>query len=667
MKPETITRTEAFVLEPQVRTYGRRRYWGAALAGLAFALLAALAVIRLGALEVWLATDNEAARAIVYEIPNGSELAVPIDPRTDVIRFVAHAYRRDAALSALPSEMRVHVRIEAARGVVREEALTVAAAQTVGRVTSNEATLHVADPFAFDVDLHGTDAERLVLRFDGVAGAEGLMARAYRRERLSTAAAVVRDTALDRTRKDAMARWAWELGWDELTAPEKSELLATRWHRIGQLHDGARDLRSIAVEIAPKPPLPTLKHEDVLLARIALRGNEQVTCTLHTNTTIRVSADEAADLVATTRTVSGQTLVRHGRGEVVVEPASEERGLEVMTERDTFVDVRAASDDGIEWLTRVTAWRIARSRPVIVRADGTPRVVRVSLRTVIDRRDDAPYAADVRVETSAPGRPPLVQSFREEHVRSRVDRYEDTDPPQAPSERATFYVAVPARGEVRIWPQNDGLLDVTLAELDVAHAPEPLPTRAAEELAYPPRREGESELDSFVPRRPSNVADFPADARIVLRLGHRIVARPEKVAGAPAPLLAFVVRQGPKVDAAQRVFVDAPEVFRIADDARRPLVLPMAFLAAHEAPATVSLRIDPKSPPPLGLYRHWTRSRAVVATDHERHGAMTLGDDVPRGDHELVVEAARNDHVRIHLPWQHGPLVPRWTAGLFEE
>ena len=60
----------------------------------------------------------------------------------------------------------------------------------------------------------------------GIDKADGLLVRMYRRESLSLAKASARNSLLDRQRKNHLARWTWELAWDEASASEQEEILA---------------------------------------------------------------------------------------------------------------------------------------------------------------------------------------------------------------------------------------------------------------------------------------------------------------------------------------------------------------------------------------------------------------------------------------------------------
>ena len=121
---------------------------------------------------------------------------------------------------------------------------------------------------ALEADAREAARDVVTVELASIESADGLLVRAYSREQLSAAEAAYRDTALDRRRKDELAQAAWEIGWDELTRPEREALLGVRWHRLGKLRNGDRDLRSVAVAVSPTGAKDKAPAPDVLLGRL---------------------------------------------------------------------------------------------------------------------------------------------------------------------------------------------------------------------------------------------------------------------------------------------------------------------------------------------------------------------------------------------------------------
>jgi hypothetical protein len=685
----TVTRTSELVLEPRIRTFTGRRYLGGAL-GIFVLLVAGLfAVAKLASIEQLLSAEGaNATRAIVYEMPSASELHVPLDPRNDVLRFVLHAYKRSGQLELTPRKAVVRVHAKGDRGE-RNEEIQVMAPGLRTRVTAEEPELAIGDPVTLDVNVSGIGKGELVVELASIDGADGLLVRAYSREQITPDEAALRETTLDRKRKEELALSTWEIGWDELTRPERAALLGARWRRLGKLRSGDRDLRSIAVAFSPPPTLDKPAKTDVLLGRMALRGDERIALLLHKGMPLKAVSDPSALLRATIRTENGEPKNVEGRGALDIPAADVEPfSVEVSADRDSFVDVRAPSSEAVEWLGYVTAFRTTPTKPVVVQSPESARVLRVTIRKPLDRRDTSVAKLGARVAVSARLlAKPLSQVFHAERTRTPFDRYEAVDPLEAPTEKAVFFVAVPRGGTAAV-ASVEGALDVSIAELDETKPPAPLLTRPDPGELPKTQLVGESLTDPFVARRPSNAADFDAESTKVLRIARHLIPReipPPPKPGAPPGLTDVALAHAKHNDLDlvirnAKPFEGIARPFELEDDTQRPLLLPIVAVGTRPGVLQIELVRGARSKPPAGLYEHWTLARTMAIGTADVHAAFPIGDDVPRGRHSLVIrdpkavqpslpDAANATPLaaRVHLPWAITNRGPRWIAGWFEE
>lgn len=665
-KKHTVTHTSELALEPQIREFAGARYLGAVLGVAILVVLALVAVRELSSIEQLLAAEGtSSARAVVYELPAGTELHVPIEPRTDVLRFMVHAYRRGSDLPLTPRSARVTIEARGDRAT-HTESLDASLPGLRTRITAQEPGLAVGDPTAFDVDVHDVGVGEVIVKLTGIDDADGVLVRAYRREQLSPSEALVRATALDRHKKDRLAQWTWEIGWDELTEAERSAVLATRWHRVGALRGSGQELKSIAVALSPAGESVHATHGDPLLGRVALRGDERISLLLRAGATVSAVADASVTIRATMRLSTGDILVRDGFGKLTVTATDADlTGVEFTSDRDVIVEVRAPDPEKVEWLGLAPAWRTTAARPIVIESPETRRVLRVSIRRSMDRRDASVTTLAARIDITAPSLPrPFSQTFRVERPRSRVDRYEAFDPLDAPSERATFYVVVPEAGTARITPAAGGSLDVTLAELDESAPPAPLATRPIGAPISHVRIEGDTPDTTFIARRPSNLGDFDAEARPVLRLARRYA--PVDPDGALS--LAHVKHtNSARVERGGRPFEAVSKPFDMDPSAKRPLVVPLVAFASKPTTLTIELLRDGPQPR-AGVFTHWTLPRSIEVGTDEVRAAFVIGDDVGGARAKLRVTESAPAEARVHFPWAaaHTP-GPRWIAGQFED
>lgn len=668
----TVTGTAELILEPQIRRFAARRYVGAAIGVLLLVLGALVALRELAVIEPMLAAEGvNAARAVVYELPVGGELHVPIEPRTDVLRFVVHAYGRpDMDLSPHGAKLVFDLHGDHA---TRTEELHADLPGLRSRVTPESAAVGVGDPIPVEIDVHDVGVGELIVRLADVAGADGLLVRAYRREQLTEAEATLRDTALDRVQKDELARWTWELGWDELTRAERIAILRARWKRISALRGASKDLRSLTIAIAPPPPRDVLPGKEEMLGRVALRGDERVAMIVHAGVKVTFLSDEATTLRASSRDARGVEQSKSAEGQIEVGPFDDLRSVELSAARDVSVEVRTSNADEVEWLGWTDVFRSTPGRPVIVDSPESDRIVRVSLRRPMVRQESKVARLAVVVELSVAGRAaPIFKTFSAERSRSRVDRYQDFDAPEAPSERVAFFLALPRGTTAQISPADTAPLDISLAELDETVAPLPMPTRPAD--APPPlvMLETEDAKSAFVPRRPSNAHAFEPNAHKVVRTARWFAPAPP----APPPFtVALAHAKHTDVDRVVRAgkqFDGVAKPFDLDADARRPLFVPI--VAACDAPTKITVRVerDPLAPLQPALLARWTLARTMEVDRRDTRATFVIGDDVPPGGKlRLRLTApppARGAHQLVLLPWVSTRAVgPRWLAGAFEE
>ncbi len=672
----TVTGTAELVLEPQVRHFAARLF---AVAALGIALLAAAAFVAVRELEViepMLAAEGEnAARAGVFEVPVGSELRVPIDARTDVLRFVLHAYG-PADMPLTPHAATLVVTMHGALSS-RTEEIRADLPGLRSRVTPPHAGLGVGDPIPIEVDVHDVGVGELVVRLASVASAEGLLVRAYRREQLGRAEALIRNTALDRAKKDALARWAWELGWDELTAAERGAILSVRWKRIGTLRGNSTELRTATIAVSPPQAREPSPEKEEMLGRVALRGDERIALILHPGARARFFSGESTTMNATFRDSTGSVQTTSSVGQLEAGPFNDVRAVELSAAQDVVVEVRASNAREIEWSGWTDVWRSTRSTPVVVESPDLDRVVRVSLRKPLARQETRSASIDVVVTLTGGGLDaPHKQAFHAVRERSRVDRYQDFDAPEAPSDSVAFFLALSRGSVASVTPTDDGPTDISLAELDETLAPLPMPTRPLD--APPPTVVSETEdaPSAFIARRPSNAHVFEPN-------GHKVVRTARWFAPAPAPPPPFTVAlahakhtEVAHVERAGRRYDGITKPFDLERDSRRPLFIPI--LAAFEEPLTVLVRVESDAPSSRkpALFHRWTRPRTMEVGPRETRATFVIGDDIAAGEKLRLrltpmlrkPTSAREAQTLVALPWVSTRAAgPRWLAGAFEE
>ncbi len=679
---EVDTRTTAtaeLVLEPQVRQFAERRWLLAALAIPLLALAAYVAVLRLSSLEQMLVADAaHVSRAVLYELPRGNALAAPIEPGTQIIRLAMHAYARESELPAGKRVARLHVVAEGAGGRrIEDVAVDVPGQQT--RVTSDEPGLAIGDPVGVDFDVHDLGAGELTVDLTDIDRADGLLVRMYRREAVSSGQTTTRDRVLDLPRKNHLARWTWELAWDEASSAEQEDILSDRWRRVGALRGAGHDLRSVAVALVPRPTESRTPPEDDSLGGTTLRGDERLAFIAHGAVSLRVTSDLAATLTAVVRDLHGGVRTEHGSGELALSTREDDESVEIGADKDVLINVRTPEPRRVDWFGFTQAWRVSGSTAVVVESPEVDRLVRVTLRRPVARGEPVAAPIDALVEVTAPRSGAIRRKMHADRPRSRFDRYGGFDPTQTPTDRVVFFVTVPRGGAATIASATEEPLDVSLAELDDSATPEALALRAFDEP--PPRMtvEGVATWAGFVPRRPSNADAFDAAHTPVVRIArHFVDAEPRPTV--PPKLLHFATTGGPTREQDGFSFDTVGQTFRAEADGQRPALVPFRVLGAPGTQLLLRVSSGPKTLR-AGVFDRVTLPRSVTLGAAPTRGTLVIGDDIPRGPVTLDVvarAAARPqnaDESAVASVWIHLPRaarraathLPRWIAGQFEE
>jgi len=557
----------------------------------------------------------------------------------------------------------------------RVEDVTVDVPGQQTRVSSDEPGLSIGDPVGIDFDVHDVGAGELTVRVVDVDAADGLLVRMYRREALSAGQARARDRVLDLPRKNHLARWTWELAWDEASPEEQQAILMDRWRRVGALRGAGHDLRSIAVALVPPAAESRAPRVDESLGGTTLRGDERLGFLVHKNSAVRISSDLSASLTVVLRSLRGSARTEHAPGEVSVTTTSDDECVEVATDRDALINVTTADQHHVDWFGYTQAWRVSDNAPAIVESPDVDRLLRVTLRRPVERDGNVAVSVDADVEVTAPSQEPMRRRVHGDRARSRFDRYEGFDPTLAPTDRFAFYIAVPRGGTASITALPGSPVDVSLAELDDSVGPERLAARAPSDPPVRMIEEGILSWNGFVPRRPTNASAFAGD-RPLVRIAKRFVETP-----APTSIPPLVRFEPPEhrsdeteEDGIRFDHVVAP--FRAEVDGQRPAIIP--FQLSGEPGTEVLVHLRSTKALHAGIFDHVTLPRTVVIGAGRTRATLLVGDDIPKGPvtlEVLVTKAVEKppgtapSPTKIHLPRasrQRAPL-PHWIAGEFEE
>jgi hypothetical protein len=204
--------------------------------------------------------DEEASstRLVTYLLRPGESLRVPVDPGTDVIRVVAHAFRR-GSLGATGHLARWRVGSGAS--------LETIAPGSTARASAEEPGVTIGDPVAFNLDAREL-APELWLGLDAIAEADGMLLRVYRRE-TALGADQLRGDTLSFTKREHLAARSGELDWIDLPVDERAMLIGARWGKVAPLPTPGHPLQAVAISLSPPALRPSVPLAE---AGSAVRG-----------------------------------------------------------------------------------------------------------------------------------------------------------------------------------------------------------------------------------------------------------------------------------------------------------------------------------------------------------------------------------------------------------
>ena len=577
-------------------------------------LAAYLAVLRLSSLEQMLVADAaHASRAVLYELPRGSALAAPIEPGTEIIRLAMHAYVHDAELPLGKRRTKLHVVEEGSRGRKVED-VNVDLPGERTRVTSDEPGLSIGDPVAIDFDVHDLGAGELTVTLTGIDKADGLLVRMYRRESLSLAKASARNSLLDRQRKNHLARWTWELAWDEASASEQEEYprrsMAPRrrvaWLRTRPAIDCGR----------ARPAARRITH-----ARAGRQpgwddpARGRASCVRHTQD------DDAA------------RLLRPGRDTEGHRPRPSRRRADAQGVRRAVISSTDAGDESVEI---AVGPRRPPQRPDVGPAPG--RLVRLLPSLAREPRETESLSSLPRrlaPPRDDPGGPSDRSDTTTVGLEAVVDVTGPTLRPRSPRDagRATALTLRPLRslrpdgGADRAlhvlrrrpaWRQarsrRPGRSRSTSRSRSSTRRGRTSRSRRAALDEPPPRLEvlGADSWGGFVPRRPSNAADFDVAQRPLIRIARHFVATDAPTT--TPTLIRFASGGGAGLQHDGLVFERVGPAFHAEVGGQRPLLLPFRLLGDAGTRVDVQLRPGADRRPRAGI------SHRVTLPERSRSG-----------------------------------------------
>lgn len=230
----------------------------AIVVALALGLGAFQAIREVSRSELSLAEDDTAgARVVTSVLEPGLRLRIPVEPNTDVVRLVVHAFGERSGVTLHTA--RLSFEATGSEGSSRET-VEVPAPGTSGRAEAEDASVVVFDPIAVNLDVHGIGSGELVATLESVAGARGLLVRSYRRETVPVIDAIRRRTNLGESKRERLARRAGGADWVDLDATDRLTLLGARWRRLAPLPDSEQRAtwKTITLRAAPaRPASPT--------------------------------------------------------------------------------------------------------------------------------------------------------------------------------------------------------------------------------------------------------------------------------------------------------------------------------------------------------------------------------------------------------------------------
>jgi hypothetical protein len=675
----TLTGAQQIVI-PVPRTYklGARRYRWSLLLFPIFVVGLALAVRDVSRVERTLAAEGtKAARVIVYELATGAELRIPIEPGTDVFRVVAHAMRRGNTLA--PSGHVAHLTIQATgdQGSLKDD-LSLTMPGTTERVTPEDRDLSVGDPVSLNVDVHGVGVGEMTVSLRAIEGADGALVRVYRRDALHALDAVRRTEHVDEERRAHFAHRAGELDWVDLDEAEQLAILGARWKKVGAFR-GSRDLTARAIALAPPLASGGGTKIDAPIGVVSIRGDERAAFMARGPTSVHGTAqgDPEAPVAATVRYEDGTVANVEAKGELLLKvPDGNTVGIELSSASAKPIEVRAADPQRIEPPTHAVYWRATPTLPAIVTAGTSALVVRVTARRPVPRSATQPVSIELVATVASAAGATQATPINVTRARSPFDRYETREPMEAPTEKAVFYVIIPAGGTATLTPARTPI-DLSLAELDPGAPPRTVASFGPSQARPAVEKVGEVDWTGFVSRRPSNSRAFEPNAHGIVRIAHRLVPAPRTVERAPSFRI-LRPRAGETKTIDKRIFDSASVTLDIEVTRDIPITLPVHLYSAE--PIDIVARIDGGNPKrrALAVAERVTTARRI-SVQGEVKAIVVLGDDLAPGRHTLTFDVPEGKKAWVHVPWlvRHAPPrpkknvepadeAPRWVEGDFD-
>lgn len=625
-------------------------------------LLLLLSVRKIARSERILAADEaNAGRLVTHAIEPGQQLRIPIETNTDVVRVVAQAFRR-GALDQGRHAGRVTVRLDGTDGT-RRETLDVSMPGVSRRTIAEEGDVAVGDPIAVNVDVRETGATELVLGLDSIADADGLLARAYRREAIGPSETFKRRVSLGEAKREHLARGAGEVGWIDLEPGDRTTLASARWRKVAPLPEPDRALVSRTLTLATRTP----EVAEPVRERVGdyeLRGDERIAGVVRGPNVIvaRWKGNTAARLGMTTHADGGGALTAEGPGMARLEiPPGKTVSFEVSTSVSGHVALDASDAEGVTLASSLAYFRTSQVRPVVVAADDGSLVLRVSARKPVARSTTEPVAISLAMDVGKPSGARVLATLAGVVARSRVDRYELPSGEVAPSEPAVFYVLVPAGGRATLKPA-EGELDLSLSELD-PRAP-PRPAAATES---PTGIETRTRWPGFVARRPTNAQAFEPSWHGILRVAQRFDNANESEPKLP---VLRVVRPpaSPTLRLDDGVFEPVETSFTVDVGPGTRARLPIHLYARAQVKVVVEIDGGHPRRRAAGSAAGVTVARSVQVADRGRM-TLILGDDLAPGRHKISFTRDPALEVWVHLPWARRgarQASSQWISGDFD-
>jgi hypothetical protein len=657
---------ELSVAPPRVTNVSDRRF-AVSLWFLPAAIAAIVLIVReMARMERTLSAEGEkSSRVLVYDLPTGETLHVPLESGTEVIRIVAHARGGDN-MSLITHGAHLSMDAHGNRGE-RKETIELAMPGTRSRARAEEPDIAVADPLGFDVDVHGIGRGELEVKLDSIDGAQGMLVRIYRRELLDQLEVVRRERVLDEKHENHLASRSWEIDWSDLDELERAELLEGRWRKVGLVR-GSKELAVHAIAISAGQQKALTAYHPPLVSSMSLVQGETDTIFTAGAATLYVDTENPATVQMKREDGSVDRVVANGRFELHTVPRT---GVEIETMG--AVSIRTDDPAAVETPIIMRAWRATTTRPIVIDGEGANRVIRVAARRSVPRGWTAPVALDLTAAfTTAGTNARLGFPLHGNVAPSTFDRFtgDITSASEAPTQKLVTHALLSPGKTVTFVPGPDPV-DIALGELDPDAAPRMSEARPIG-APLPIANANDETWAGFLPRRPTNAAQFGVDESHLVRIARRIVPyvkTPEhaitRVSNPPKDVRMVDNRAYEKAG-------DEPYVIQTDGDAHW---LTLRFIA--DAPCDVTARIDGGKPRRKleGLAQHVTVTHSIHVPQGESAAVVVLGDDLDVGTHELTLQVAPGT-AWVHVPWirprkakkQTTPqnTAPKWVGGDFD-